>query len=1363
MMRRALIVALLVLLVVVIGLVVLARSSWVQARLRAAVLEAVSEQLAADLRLDGARIRLFPPSLELTGLAATSRARPELPPILEARRVRVSIDPVLLLAGRVDIDRVLLVDPQVTLVIEGKDVANLPQLAEQPASSGPGGAGGPGLRVVVRTVTVEGGRVRLEFPREGPLVIDVALERLSLRPDLSAPAADFELSVGQASLVRKRFRQPLDGAEAEGRVTAGGLEIRRFRGRLGGLVASARGEIAPFPKPELRLAGTVTGPLATVARVYIDPYAAKPFPLEGAARVTFTSSGPADKAEFAASVTASGVRVASVRADRVTLDAHVTYDRTTVRAGQIAAGGASVALTGSIDYRDPIPFGARLVTLGVPAGVLARAVGTPVPPEPFGGAVLSGQVDVEGVAAEPVVAPTRGAARADDGDHTWRVGGRVALRVAAPAASAAPAAGGPGAAAAAFRALLPAAVGGRFDIDAQAVRLREVTVTRDYDKAGAGEAAGVTPGAPLDAALAGQVGIDAPHVVALEGRIEVGDLAVLQPLLGGAARGWPLAGAAFVKGVVAGPAAAPTFAGELGTTGLVVGRYRVGEVAGPVVASPDRVSSKGLVWHPGATRATLAGQFDFGDAASRRAPRVALDVTADPLVAEEGLAAAGLDVPVQGRGRMAARLAGPLTALEGEATAELAGARLFGQPLDRVEAAVALGRGGSVRISRLTAARGEGRLTARGTRGADGTLAGTLSLDRLPIGAIQVLASRQLPIAGTVTAQATLAGTWEAPRLTGRVGLTGTAYEGVPLGDSGVDVTLTWPDLAVRGTVVQREVGIVANLRLAGARPFVVALDLNNPNLAPYLARIAEGRPIRASGGGLLRAAGTLDDLEGARAELRLDTLRLDIGGDFYFQNVGEVALVYERRLLSVVSATLQGPTSQAIFGGQVDLGARTLDLRVNGGLDLSLARLFTDRLARSRGTVRVVAQAVGPFASPRVFGAAQVEGGALTVRGVDPTVSVEDLAGLVVFDTTRIVLDNVNMRVGGGPARLTGAIELAAFAPSLYNLLLSFDQVGLAIPNWLPSTNRGDLRLSGRPGDLLLSGRVEVIRAVYNRKIDVNLEALYRAIRAALEPRRATRPEAAGAGPRVDVRITADNDVRIETGLFNGELRANLQLVGRLPEPNLLGSAEVVSGTINFRDTKFTVTNGRADFIDPFRINPSFDLTAEGKVREFQITMRLSGTVEKYRLEFSSASHPNLTELDILALLTVGVTTTEARGAVGRPAGAPGQISAAEALAILSGTSLRPIERQVQRFVGVDTFQIDPSVSRSTGAAEPKLTVGKHLNPDVTVTYSIGLGGRGEQAAQIEYRLSTNLALVAQWDEVHSFGGGVKFRFQFR
>ena len=72
-MRRTLVVVTLLFVVAVVALVLAARSPWVQERLRARVLEAVSERLEADVRLEGARVGLLPLSLQLTGLSATSR------------------------------------------------------------------------------------------------------------------------------------------------------------------------------------------------------------------------------------------------------------------------------------------------------------------------------------------------------------------------------------------------------------------------------------------------------------------------------------------------------------------------------------------------------------------------------------------------------------------------------------------------------------------------------------------------------------------------------------------------------------------------------------------------------------------------------------------------------------------------------------------------------------------------------------------------------------------------------------------------------------------------------------------------------------------------------------------------------------------------------------------------------------------------------------------------------------------------------------------------------------------------------------------------------------------------------------------
>ncbi len=168
-MRRVLIVASILLAVMVAAVILVARSTWVETRLRGAILAAIEDALDADVRVDEAHIRFLPPSVELVGIRAASRARPDLPPILEAARLRVSLDPVLLLAGRVDLDQVRLVQPTVTLVFDKADIVNLPVPKPRPDDR-PGGAG---VDVVVRTVAVDGGRVRLEFPREGPLTIEL--------------------------------------------------------------------------------------------------------------------------------------------------------------------------------------------------------------------------------------------------------------------------------------------------------------------------------------------------------------------------------------------------------------------------------------------------------------------------------------------------------------------------------------------------------------------------------------------------------------------------------------------------------------------------------------------------------------------------------------------------------------------------------------------------------------------------------------------------------------------------------------------------------------------------------------------------------------------------------------------------------------------------------------------------------------------------------------------------------------------------------------------------------------------------------------------------------------------------------------
>ncbi|HWP34425.1 MAG TPA: hypothetical protein VNM66_02410, partial [Thermodesulfobacteriota bacterium] len=353
-MRRALLLAAAALLALLAAALVAVRSPALRARLTAAVLEAISSRLDADVRLEGARLALLPPSLELTGLAVAPRGRPDLPPLLAVRRLRVSLDPVQLLVGRLDLDRVRLVEPELHLVVDGGRVVNLPTPAapREPA--------GVRLTPVLRTVTVERGRVRVVLPAHGPLEIAFTVRRLTLRPDLAAAAADFDLGGASGEIRRPGFRQPVDRADARGRLSRAGLVVERVRGEVAGLVGEARGTIGPWGEPELRLTGSVRGPLAAVARLYADPYRAAPLALTGDLEASFRSAGPVRGAEFLVQAAARQVRLGPTAADRIALDARVTYRRTTVRAATVVAGGGAVSVRGQLDHRPPVAFEAEL-------------------------------------------------------------------------------------------------------------------------------------------------------------------------------------------------------------------------------------------------------------------------------------------------------------------------------------------------------------------------------------------------------------------------------------------------------------------------------------------------------------------------------------------------------------------------------------------------------------------------------------------------------------------------------------------------------------------------------------------------------------------------------------------------------------------------------------------------------------------------------------------------------------------------------------------------------------------------------------------------------------------------------------------
>jgi translocation and assembly module TamB len=243
----------------------------------------------------------------------------------------------------------------------------------------------------------------------------------------------------------------------------------------------------------------------------------------------------------------------------------------------------------------------------------------------------------------------------------------------------------------------------------------------------------------------------------------------------------------------------------------------------------------------------------------------------------------------------------------------------------------------------------------------------------------------------------------------------------------------------------------------------------------------------------------------------------------------------------------------------------------------------------------------------------------------------------------------------------------------------------------------------------------------------------------------------------RLDIDVTAGNDVRIENNLARMRLLGKVKVGGTNVKPVLVGAIEAQEGAqAFFRGNTFTVSRGLLQFNG---LSPTFDLSAQSQVREYLVSVKAFGRLEDPRVSLSS--EPALPDTDLLSLLTIGVTSRE------RLSSQSGASLAAEALLSASG-----LDQQVQKFlqqsVGLKDQQVrlTTSFNEATGTAEPSVTwESKVLSENLKIGVTQPVTGKGTKA-QAEYRFDQRMSARLQWDNQNQntpFGNpGMDLRLRF-
>lgn len=766
---------------------------------------------------------------------------------------------------------------------------------------------------------------------------------------------------------------------------------------------------------------------------------------------------------------------------------------------------------------------------------------------------------------------------------------------------------------------------------------------------------------------------------------------------------------------------------------------------------------------------TITGRVPFGDTGQPAPPGLQLTVEPSAWPLAEAAPWLPFELPFTGdlSGRL--QLAGSLDHPVGELTGSLASATAFGVPFARLDTHLAWDS------EVLTVSRVVGRLAPfAGAEEGAGEISGAGRL-RLADGGLdfQLTAHdvelRRMPYhdllpgvdGGHLELAATVRGTLDRPAIEATATAREVTVAGRPLGAAAESpATFAWDGehLEARGSLLGL-LSVAGGGTLDGEH---AALDLQveSANLGTLAAAVLVAPPADLAGhvAGRLRIDGRFTGTPPLTARLDLPTVALrwqrhDIVA------TEPVAIVATREAVELRSVYLaeEASASELFVAGRIGLVPEArLDLRLQGSAAASWLEELVPALD-ANGTIDVLGRVSGTFAAPAFDGQAELRDGRLILR--DFPHSLERLRAVVLFDPDQIVLDSLTGVLGGGDVTAGGALQLPRpNAPLSYRFQAELRRVTLRYPaGWLM---RGDanLALLSQGEGRQVRGSIDLDRVYYLQDMPINVgDLLVRFLqRQRLEAGSADESMAATA---LNLIVRAPGAVRVRNNLADLRGGADLSVRGTLAQPVLFGRVEVEpGGKVTYGENDYVVERGRLTFANPSRIEPIIDLVAKTKVDEYNVTLTLSGPLE--RLEATFASDPPLADLDVLSLLTTGQAPTETSTTA--PAGvATDTAQNTTAQGVLYGQAASLISERVNRLFGLDKFKIEPLTTGDT-LASARLTVGKRLSKRLYVTYSVDPSTTEQQKVQVEWKLGEQLVLVftqngngsysadARWERTH-------------
>jgi autotransporter translocation and assembly factor TamB len=416
---------------------------------------------------------------------------------------------------------------------------------------------------------------------------------------------------------------------------------------------------------------------------------------------------------------------------------------------------------------------------------------------------------------------------------------------------------------------------------------------------------------------------------------------------------------------------------------------------------------------------------------------------------------------------------------------------------------------------------------------------------------------------------------------------------------------------------------------------------------------------------------------------------------------------------------------------GGVPISARITADDIELSNFVSLMPKNTKITGRIDGTVQIA----GDLNKPELGGSLAFTGGSFS--GPAESIPITDTVAQVAFDKQTITLNKFAATAGGGGVAANGYAWIPNFRDprdASFQLSMRTTQAQFDLPQYFKGKLDANVALSHKPGgSILASGSVSVASA------RIPLTALY-------------NPKPAGGTAPVlppvafDLQINVGRDVRVQSPNIDLGATGSLQVAGTLAKPQLSGAFTSTGGTVSFlRD--FRVQSGTVTFDPNSGVVPDVDATATTHVSNPSTDVTLHVTGPATNLNLALASDPQYDREQILGLLVNAQSLGAVRGVA---ATGGGSFSAGSAIANLAAGQLNtlftrnllePLSVAVGDTLGLENFQITNDLQTGLG-----ISAVKKIGDKISFIFAETFNETRRTAYTVQYRpnISSQLQMTA-------------------